>query len=761
MPADGIGAPVLRTEDRPLVTGGARFVADLPASDALEVVFVRSFVPHGRLHAVDVREAAAMPGVARVMTADEVRGLPPIPLPPRFRIPDGVVRPLLADGRVRFAGEAVAAIAADTLAHALDAAELVAVEVDPIPAVADAAAAAEAGAPALFPGHPNVLDEVTFGTDVTEAFRAAPVTVELDVVHRRLTPAPIETRRLLVDPGDGRLTVWCSHQSPHRLRNNLATVFGLDPADVRVIAPNVGGAFGGKSQTWPEYVVVAHLARTLGRRVRWIEGRSESFTGSSHGRAQRHRVRLAADRDGTFRALDVRIDADLGAYPHTGAPIASNTAWVLSGPYRIPAVSVGVRGIVTNTTPIAAVRGAGRPEAAFSLERAVDELAKEIGVDPVDVRRRNLIPPDAFPYRSPTGATYDSGDYRAALDLACELAGYDDVRAAQRSPSAPAGSTLVGIGIGCYLERSGEAALSAEFGGVAVGPDGRITVTTGSTSQGQGHATAFAQVVASALDLPLHRIDVAQGDTDEVPSGSGTFASRSIQVGGAAVQRAASEVLADARVAAAELLEVEPDDLRYAGGTFSVAGAPAAAVTLEAVATARGRLEAGGTSETPQAFPYGTCVAVVEVDPVTGRVSLRRIVSVDDCGTIVNPMIVEGQVHGSLVQGIGQALYEELAYDAGAEPLTTSLIDYGMPSAAEVPRLVTASTQVPSGSGLGAKGTGEAGSIGAPPAIVNAVADALRDLDTRDLGMPLTPERVWNVLRRQADRGNDRDRQAS
>jgi carbon-monoxide dehydrogenase large subunit len=742
LPADGIGASVLRIEDRPLLTGAARFVADLPAVDALEVVFVRSFVAHGVLQGVDIDAAAAAPGVARVVTAADVRDLHSIPLPPRFRIPEGVVRPLLADGRVRFAGEPVAAIAAETTAQALDAAELVGIDVDPLEAVVDPAEATAPGAIELFPGHPNVIAEATFGTDVAAAFRSAPVTIELDLVHRRLTPAPIETRRILVEPDGDRLTVWCSHQSPHRLRDGIAAALGADPGHVRVIAPNVGGAFGGKSQTWPEYVVVAHLARTLGRSVRWVEGRSESFVGSSHGRAQRHVVRLAADAAGTIVALDVRIEADLGAYPHTAAPIASNTAWVMSGPYRIPELSVVVRGIVTNTTPVAAVRGAGRPEAAFSLERAVDELAKEIGADPADVRRRNLIPPDAFPYRSPTGATYDSGDYRAALDLACDLAGYDEVRA-----SHEADGSLVGVGIGCYIERSGEAELSVEFGGVEIVADGSIVVRTGSSSQGQGHATAFAQIAASALDVPLERIEVRQGDTAEVTSGAGAFASRSTQVGGAAVQRAAADLLDLARASAATILEVEPDDLRYADGAFEIAGSPAHRLTLTEIAATGGGLRAEGASETPQAFPYGTCVAIVEVDPETGRVRLRTIVSVDDCGTVVNPVLVEGQVHGSLAQGIGQALYEELPYDENGEPLATSLIDYGMPSAAEVPHLITGSTEVPSPAGLGAKGTGEAGSIGAPPAIVNAVADALRRYDTRGLSMPLTPERLWRLIR--------------
>ncbi|HSJ49810.1 MAG TPA: xanthine dehydrogenase family protein molybdopterin-binding subunit [Actinomycetota bacterium] len=735
-----------RVEDPALVTGEERFVADLPIP-ALEAVFVRSAVAHGEVLDVDLEAARSSDGVAGAFAAADLPDLPSMPPMPGVDVPDAMSRPSLARERVRFVGEPVAVVVADDLARAQDAAELVLVDVDPLPAVLDPTEAATS-AIELFPGAANVVAVERFGDDVSTAMDAAPVTVELELHHPRVAHAAMETRRILVVPQDDGLAVWCSHQAPHRLRDNLAAAFGLGPALVRVVVPAVGGAFGGKSQAWPEYLVVAHLARRLARPIRWVEGRSEAFLAGPHGRGQNQRLRIGAERDGRIVALDAEIDGDAGAYPHTGGFIATNTAWMLSGPYRIPHLSVRVRTVVTNAPPTSPYRGAGRPEAAFALERLMDELARRLELDPAQIRRRNLLHPDEFPYRSPTGARYDSANHPAAFELALERAGYDEVRRRQaaRGPQEP----LLGIGIGCFVERSGSGIAGTEYGAVEIRGDGPVRAFSGSSSQGQGHRTAFAQVVAAALDLDPADVEVVQGDTDQVVSGTGTFGSRSIQVGGSALHGAAVELSARARAAAAEHLEAAEEDLSYGGGMFSVTGSPDRAVTLAELAGAAGGLAAEHTFTSPQAFPYGTYVAVVEVDRETGAVHVRRIVAVDDCGVVINPLLAHGQVEGALAQGVGQALYEEVVFDEDGQPLATSLATYGVPSSAEAVETLVLATETPSPDNpLGAKGIGESGAIGAPPAIANAVADALRDHDTRGLRMPLTPERILRILRGQ------------
>jgi carbon-monoxide dehydrogenase large subunit len=529
------------------------------------------------------------------------------------------------------------------------------------------------------------------------------------------------------------------------LRAALAHAFDIDAGRIRVIVPHVGGAFGAKSQTFPEYVVVAHLARKLSRPVRWIEDRREALAGSTHGRGQTQRLRLAADDDGNLLALEAEIDADIGAYPHTGELIVANTGWMLSGPYAIPRVHIRVRAVVTNTTPTAAYRGAGRPEATYALERALDRLAHRLGADPAELRLRNFIDKSAFPYESATGAVYDSGDHGAALRLALERAGYQEVRAEQRRRRTAGDNRLLGIGMGSYIERSGGQEGSTEFGSVAIAADGTVAARSGATPQGQGHATAFAQVVASALDVDMKIVRVIQGDTDEVPIGVGTFGSRSMQVGGSSLHRAAHDVLDQARARASTNLEVSEADLRYADGRFTVAGTNRS-ITLGELA-GEGSLAAQAEFGSRQAFPFGTYVAIVEIDGDTGDISLQKLVAVDDCGTVINPKLVEGQVVGSIMQGIGQALYEEVVYDEYGQPLMSSLMDYSVPTVAELPELVLDHTVTPNPNvPLGNKGAGEAGCIGTPPAIVNAIVDAL---DGRDEGidLPVTPEKVWQVLR--------------
>jgi carbon-monoxide dehydrogenase large subunit len=744
-----IGTSPTRVDDDGLVRGSAAYVADLAVGGCLEACFVRSYIAHGVLLAVDTSGADDVEGVVGAFGAADLPDLPDVPAGARSGVPPEMARPSLARGRVRFVGEPVAVVVARDRYAAEDGAEEIGLEIEPLEVVLNPTAAAEDGATTMFDGHGNVASERKYGRPVDDAMDKAPVVVECDLRNGRLAPTSIEPRAVLVEPKDGRLTVWVSHQAPQRLRRELAATLGLDPASLRVVVPKVGGAFGAKSQTFPEYIVVAYLARMLGRPIRWIEDRREALQGATHGRSQRQRLRLAADRSGRILAVEALIDADVGAYPHTGGFVPSMTGWVLSGPYRIPSLYARIRSVVTNRTPTASYRGAGRPEAAFALERLVDKLARRLALDPVELRLRNFISSHEFPYSSPTGAKYDSGDYAGALRQALDLVGYEEVRMEQRRRRAAGGpEPLVGIGIASYVERAGGQSGSDEFGAVEITPQGTIVARSGSTSQGQGHETAFAQVVASVFDVELDRVRVVAGDTDEVPIGTGTFGSRSMQVGGAALQRAAVKLRDEARKRASARLEVAEEDLQYARGRFTVAGTSRSLELVELLK--EGPLAAQDQIAPPQAFPFGTYAAVVEVDRSMGDVCLVRVAAVDDCGVLINPKLVEGQIFGSTVQGVGQALYESIAYDDSGQPLSSSLMDYSIPTISEIPEIRIGDSVTPNpNTPLGAKGAGETGCIGAPPAIVNAIVDAL---DGRDYGleMPVTPEQVWRILRRRA-----------
>jgi carbon-monoxide dehydrogenase large subunit len=743
-----VGRSPPRAEDRGLVTGTHRYVSDIASSEPLDACFVRSFAAHGILRAVDVSTAAEVPGVVDAYSAGELPDLPDTPTGPASSPPE-MTRPSLASERVRFAGEPVAVVLGSDRYAAEDGAELVLVDIDPLDAVVDPVDSAD-GDIRLFDGVDNVASTREYGSPVDELFASAPVVVEATIRNQRLAPTSIEARAILVEPGaDGRLTVWVSHQAPQRLRGQLARALGLDASEVRVIVPKVGGAFGAKSQTFPEYIVVAYLARKLGRPVRWIEDRREALQGATHGRGQVQRVRLAADEAGTMLALEADIDADVGAYPQTGELVPSMTGWVMSGPYRIPRLHVRIRSVVTNLTPTSPYRGAGRPEAAFAVERVVDKLARRLGVDPAELRLRNFISSHEFPYKSPTGALYDSADHEAALRKALDLAGYEGLRTEQRRRVTGEGP-LLGVGIGSYVERSGGQPGTDEFGSVEIASNGTIVARSGATPQGQGHETAFAQVVASVLDVDLNRVRIVQGDTDEVPKGTGTFASRSMQVGGSSLHRASVEVLEEARRRAVRHFEVAEEDLVYEDASFTVAGTDRS-VGLAELAAAE-PLRSDVELAPPQAFPFGSYVAAVEIDTETGETTIVRLVAVDDFGVVVNPKLVEGQVTGSIVQGLGQALYEQVIYDEYGQPLTSSLMDYSLPTISEVPDLVLAETVTPNPNvPLGTKGAGEAGCIGTPPAVVNAIVDAL---DGRDEGldMPVTPEKVWRILHRPEQR---------
>ena len=742
-----VGNSLLRPEDIPLVTGTGHFVADLAPAGRVDAAFVRSFLAHGVVRGIEVAAARQAPGVLGVWTAADLAQVGEVPKASRGGLPGDMGRRPLSGERVRFVGEPIAMVVAESRYLAEDAAGLVEVDLDALEPVLDVDAATEPGSLELFPGLGNVAVEMDVGAPCTEAVDRSPVVVETVLDNQRVAPMSLEARAILVEPVEGGLRVYCSHQAPHRLRDGLAAALGLAREHVRVTVPFVGGAFGAKSQVYGEYLAVAAAALELQRPVRWIEDRSEAFTAGTHGRGQRARLRLGCREDGRFLALEVDLLADIGAYPHTGAFLPRLTAMMMSGPYAIPAGHVRVRSVVTNKTPTASYRGAGRPEAAFALERLVDLAAERLGIDPIELRRQNLVAEDAFPYRSPTGVRYDSGRYASALDTALGALDLPALRAEQEERRADKAERLLGIGVATWLERSGGDAGSTEFAEVTLADSGELIARIGTATQGQGHQISFAQIVAEATGRDPCSITVRLGDTAEVREGTGAFASRSIQVGGTAAYLAASELMDKAHAAAAELLGAPVEEVRREGERFI--GPDEAALTLGEVGQRRGPLVCEHTFASPQAFPFGCYVAVVEVERETGEVTLRRLVAVDDVGVMINPLLVEGQVVGSIAQGIGQALYEEARFDEAGNPVSATLLDYHLPTVREMPPLdlrahVTPNPNVP----LGTKGAGESGTIGAPPAIANAIFDALRDHDTSGLTMPFTSERVWACLQR-------------
>jgi len=738
-----VGERVSRREDADLLTGRAQTVADLDLPGVLELAVVRSTVAHGRVRSVDVTAALSIPGVAGAWSAADLPGLPLTPVPGAVREAlTGRGYPALATDRVRYVGQPVAVVAADSRAHAEDGAAAVTALLDPLPALLDARDAAAPGAPRLWSGRSNVAHEHVSGDGDGDGDGTAPVVVEGRFRQPRLLATSLEGRALLVRPDaqDG-LTVWVSHQAPHRLRGSLAEAFALEPDRVRVIVPATGGAFGTKSQVFPEHVIAVAVARELGRPVRWVEDRREAMSAGIRGRGQWQSTRLAADGDGRLLSYELTVLADVGAYPHTGTQVPMTTASMAPGPYRIPRVSATARCVLTNQPPTTPYRGAGRPEATYAIERSMDLLARRLGLDPAEVRRRNLLQPDDLPHETATGRTYDSGNYGKALDRVLAEIDYAGVRAEQARRREQGGVPL-GIGLAVYVERTGATPFSFEYAAVEVCPDGTIIARTGSQATGQGHLTAFAQVVASALDVELDRVHVVQGDTGQVPEGFGTFGSRSMQVGGGSLWRASEALVAAGRRRYAGLYELAEDLVHYEGGTLSAPGADT--VTLGELAARTGPLVVEERFAPPPAFPYGAHAAVVEIDPQLGTVTVRQIAAVDDYGRVVNPLLVQGQAYGSIVQGLGQALTEEDVTLPDGSCATASLLDYLLPTAADVPpirlaELETANPHQP----FGAKGAGEAGCIGVPPAVVSAVCDAL-DVDHVD--MPLTPEAVWRAM---------------
>ncbi|WP_225821697.1 xanthine dehydrogenase family protein molybdopterin-binding subunit [Streptomyces naphthomycinicus] len=743
-----------RREDERLLTGRGRFVADIDVPGCLDAAFVRSTVAHGRLRAVDCTAARDVPGVAGAWSAADLPDLPPVPytLLAGLSTEDAVAGrewPALVKDRVRYPGEALAVVLGEDRYRAEDGVAEVTAVIEPLPAVVTPSAALDDSV-RLFDGLSNIALRGEAGEPVDPAvWRDAAAVVEATYRQNLLMPSPMECRTILAVPEGDRLTVWSGHQMPHRLRRELAALLGWSPDRIRVVVPDTGGAFGSKSAAFPEFVVVAHLAVKLGRPVRWIEDRRESMLVATRGRGQDQTVRLAADADGRLLAYELKIDADVGAYPHLGVGLPMQTAWMAAGAYTTPRVHATLRSVLTNTMVTYPYRGAGRPEAATAIERTMDLLAGRLGMDPIELRRRNFVPPDAFPYETPTGRRYDSGNYAAALDLALETLGYDRWCAERDRRRRDPDALPLGIGVSCYVERSGgEAGGLHEFGSVEAHEDGTVTARCGAAPSGQSHETVFPALVAKVLGVPEARVRLVEGDTDEQPEGLGSFASRSAQVAGAMLQHAATLLIERARTRAAALWGVPAEQVEWADGTV-VHAAPggASATGLGDLVKATGPLRVEDRYEAGMAFPFGAHAAVTEVDPELGTVRVLSLVAVDDCGVVLDPAVVRGQAFGSAVQGIGQALYEGIAFDDNGVPqLSGGFLDYLLPTFAELPPIDIKDTRTPGpGTPLGAKGAGESGCIGSPAAIVNAVADALRLADPGLLQMPLTPDSVWRA----------------
>src|SRR5881409_3268242 len=759
-----MGAEVKRKEDPRLVTGTSAYVGDVTMPGLHYVAFVRSPHAQARVRRIDARSALKRPGVVRVVTGEDLKAhVQAIPLGGPSaegggggKTEAGRKHYPLSIGRVRHVGEAVAAVIATSEAAAVDGAQDVAVDWDPLPAVGDIASAMAKGAPTL---HDDARGNIEHTTAIKQgdpdaAFNKAHRVVKQRMVSQRLHRNAGEPLAA-PDPATGGVTVWASHQAPHVLRNDLATLLGLPQNLVRVIAPEVGGGFGVKFGTYPEDATLAACARLYKLPLRWTETRIEHMVATTHGRAQVTDLEAAVEADGTITAVRMHVMADIGAYP-IFTFIPDLTLMMGVGVYKFTNVDLTSTCVFTNSTPVAAYRGAGRPEAAYYLERLIDVVALELGRKPEEIRRKNLIPPSAFPYSTPTGQRYDSGEYDRALTKALEIGGVEKLRNEQQARVSRRERMLLGIGMACYVEMCGFGPFESAV--VRVEPGGDVTAFTGTSAHGQGHETTFAQIIADHLGVPFDRIVVRHGDTLNTPMGNGTGGSRSLAVGGSAILGATLKVQDKARRIAATMLEAAADDVVYADGRYQVKGSPAKALTIAAIAgKAYGDglpegmehgLEATEFFRPPQlVYPFGAHVAVVEIDRETGRVQVRDFVSVDDCGVRISPMLVAGQVHGGLAQGIAQALLEEVVYSADGQLVTGSLMDYAVPHSEDLPLFKTDQTVTPTPfNPMGAKGIGEAATIGSTPAVVNAVVDALKPFGVRHLDMPLKPERVWGAV---------------
>jgi carbon-monoxide dehydrogenase large subunit len=760
-----MGQPLRRLEDERLLTGGGRYTDDARAEGEAAAVFVRSPHAHALIRGIDTAAARAMPGVLAVLTVEDLdaAGLGPLPCrtPYRHRTGEPMAlppRPALARGRVRHVGDPVACVVAGTPAEARDAAEAVLVDYEPLPAITDLARAFEPGAPQVWPDVPGNLALDWEGGDAAAVDRllaGAARVVGVELVNNRLVPNAMEPRGCLAlfDEASGRYTLRTGGQGVHSMQSVLADeIFRLPKDRFRVIQADVGGGFGMKIWVYPEYPVCLLAARRTGRPVRWQAERVESFLSDTHGRDHLTRVELGLDEEGRILALRARITANLGAYLSQFGPFVPTDCGLrmYTGCYRIEAAHVAVRCAYTNTVPVDAYRGAGRPEAAYAVERAVDAAARELGLDPAELRRRNFVPPAAMPYRTALGAVYDSGEFARLMDAA--LARADAAGFPERRAEARARGRLLGLGLAYYIEQC--AGGGDETARIEVLPAGRVQLFIGTQSNGQGHATAYAQLIAEALGIEPQAVETIQGDTDRIATGRGTGGSRSVPVGGAAVARAAELVVERGRALAADLLEAAAEDVAFADGAYRVVGTDRRITLLEVVAR-RGEALDGQAAFQPSihTYPNGAHVCELEIDAATGTPRILRYTVVDDFGRVLNPLLVAGQVHGGVAQGAGQALLEEAAYDPGTgQLLSASFMDYAMPRADLLPPIDFTTIEVPCRTNpLGMKGAGEAGAIGAPPAVVNAAVDALAALGVGQIDMPLTAEKLWRLIRHASE----------
>ncbi|AEJ41755.1 aldehyde oxidase and xanthine dehydrogenase molybdopterin binding protein [Sulfobacillus acidophilus TPY] len=778
-----MGVPLVRKEDPRLITGRGQYTDDLTLPKMVYAGIVRSPHAHARIRAIRLDAALRLPGVIKIYTGQDLRGkvgaIPTAWIPPDSGL-KAVEHPALAYDRVRYQGDGVALVIAENRYVLEDALELVEVDYEVLPAVTDAAEAMKPDAPQLHDDAPgNIALHWTVGSEVDSAFATADVVVKLAIRQQRLIPNPMEPRSALAqyNAATDELTVWLTTQNPHIHRVLLSGILGVPEHKLRVVAPDVGGGFGSKIACYPDEVLVAYAARDLGRPVKWTESRRDHFLVTSHGRDHVDYVELAGTRDGRIQAVRVKTVANMGAYLSTAGPGVPTILFglIVNGAYDIPLARTEVYGVFTNTTPVDAYRGAGRPEATFLIERIVDRYAQAIGSDPVTVRQKNLLRADQFPYTNPFGLTYDSGNYHAALDKALEMLDYPRFR--QDQAALRQQHKYIGVGFSTYVEMCGlgpsQVAGAVGFQGglwesatIRVHPTGKVSVFTGASPHGQGEETTFAQIVAERLGMPVEDIDIVHGDTARIAMGWGTYGSRTTAVGGSAIHQAAVRILDKARLIAAHLLEVSPDTVQFEQGVFHPEGIRDRQVTIQDVALqahlawnlpagVEPGLEASAFYDpTNFTYPFGTHIAVVSVDADTGQVRLLRYIAVDDCGPMINPLIVEGQIHGGIVQGVGQALTEGAVYDEQGQLLTASFLDYAMPKARLMPSIELAHTVTPSPHNpLGVKGVGETGTIASTPAVVNAVIDALAPFGIVDLEMPLTSQRIWQAIQQKKAEG--------
>ncbi|MER3426952.1 MAG: carbon monoxide dehydrogenase [Pyrinomonas sp.] len=788
-----IGRRIKRTEDPRLIKGLAHYVDDIKLPDTLHVAFLRSIYAHARIARLDTSEAAKAPGVVAVFTGEDVgEQIGPVPCASALeglKVPDH--RPL-ARGKVYFVGHPIAAVVATDPYAARDAVDLIAVDYEELPAVVDAEEAAKPTSPVIHEQFgDNIAYRLTAGEgDIDAALASADRVIRQRIVNQRLAPVALEPRGVLARylPGEEELTIWSSTQIPHLLRTQLAIMLGIPENKLRVIAPEVGGGFGSKLNVYGEEALLGWISRRLGNPVKWIETRRENLQATIHGRGQVGEIEIGCKNDGTVTGLRYNVIADLGAYLQLLTPaIPTLTGLMLSGSYKIPAIQINVTGVFTNKMATDAYRGAGRPEATYVVERAMDLVAAELGLDPIAVRRKNFPRPEEFPFKTATGLFYDSGDYEAALDKALKISDYAKLREEQRR--ARDEGRLIGIGVSSYVEICALGPSQAmpaggwESATVRIEPTGKVTVLTGVSPHGQGQETSFAQIVADELGVDINDVAVIHGDTSIVQYGIGTFGSRATAVGGTAVLKAVEKLKEKLNRIAAHLLGADASQLTFSEGRFSVQEAKrtTAAAVGEAPATSLPEPKTNGkrsltlkdialaahlAKDLPPdmepglsatyffepknfTFPFGTHIVAVEIDRETGEVKFLRYVAVDDCGKVINPMLVEGQIQGGIAQSIGQALYEEVVYDEQGQIVTGTLMDYAVPRARMVPRLELDRTETPTDvNPLGIKGVGEAGTIGATPAIVNAIVDALAPFGIRHLDMPIKPETIWRIVRR-------------